>query len=412
MSKVGSKSSSADRSCVLAESVPHFVWEADCNGVLLYANRRLLDYIGQTLEQTRARGWLAAQHPDDVPRFEAAWQHASKNAVAYDLESRFRESASGEYRWFRIQGSPVRDDRGRVLHWVGIGIDIDDAKRAEAQLALVASFPLHNPNPIVEADWEGKVSFVNPAAGKIFPDIEALGASHPYLAGWDRLVAACGDAMSELPAREVQVAGRWYHQTLFYVAATRRLRIYGLDVTEQKWAEEALRRAKDQWERTFDTVPDLIAILDRDQRIVRANRAMLQRMGTTLERCVGRVCYSCFHGSDGPSKNCPHVLTLVDGQEHTAEVHAPSLGGDFLVSTTPLQDAHGHRVGSVHVARDITERKIAEDRGRLLAEVNSQLLASDQPQQIVESLCQRSPNISAATCSSITWSTKHRAGCV
>jgi PAS domain S-box-containing protein len=383
------RSSRADRSCALAESMPHFVWEADPNGVLLYANRRFLDYLGQTLEQTRARGWLAAQHPEDVPRLEAAWQYASKNAVAYDLESRFREAASGEYRWFRIQGSPVRDGGGRILHWVGTGTDIDDAKRAEAHLALVASFPLNNPNAIVEADWEGKVSFVNPAAGKIFPDIEALGASHPYLAGWDRLVAACRDAMSELPAREVQVADRWYHQTFFYVPATRRIRIYGLDVTEQKQTEEALRRAKEQWERTFDTVPDLIAVLDHEHRIVRANRAMLQRLGTSLERCVGRVCYSCLHGADRPPKNCPHVLTLADGQEHTAEVHAPALGGDFLVSTTPLQDARGRRVGSVHVARDITERKIAEDRGRLLAEVNSQLLASDQPQQIVESLCRK-----------------------
>lgn len=40
---------------------------------------------------------------------------------------------------------------------------------AEEKLAKVASFPLLNPNPIVEADLEGNVLFVNPAAGRTFP---------------------------------------------------------------------------------------------------------------------------------------------------------------------------------------------------------------------------------------------------
>jgi len=161
------------------------------------------------------------------------------------------------------------------------------------------------------------------------------------------------------------------------------------DLVERSEAEEALRRAKEEWERTFDTVPDLIAILDREHRIVRSNRAMTQRLGAPAEECLGQVCHQCVHGTDRPWEGCPHVLTMADGQEHTAEIHDSHLGGDFLVSTTPLRDAQGRQVGSVHVARDITERKLAEDRGRLLAEVTSQLLASDQPQQVVESLCRK-----------------------
>jgi len=50
-----------------------------------------------------------------------------------------------------------------------------------------------------------------------------------------------------------------------------------------------------------------------------------------------------------------------DGLEHVAEVHEDNLGGDFLVSTTPLRDEHGRMVGSAHVARDITARKRAEE---------------------------------------------------
>lgn len=51
----------------------------------------------------------------------------------------------------------------------------------------------------------------------------------------------------------------------------------------------------------------------------------------------------------------------MDGKEHIAEVNEPRLGGIFLVSTTPMCDGNGLTIGSIHVARDITERKRAEE---------------------------------------------------
>ena len=132
------------------------------------------------------------------------------------------------------------------------------------------------------------------------------------------------------------------------------------DITQRKRAEEEIRRAKEEWERTFDSVPDLIAILDERHRVVRANRAMAQRLGATPEKCVGVPCYQAVHGADGPPSFCPHSQTLRDLQVHSEEVHEQRLGGDFLVTTTPLTDASGKFLGAVHVARDVTERKRSE----------------------------------------------------
>lgn len=132
------------------------------------------------------------------------------------------------------------------------------------------------------------------------------------------------------------------------------------DITERKRTEDAILRAKEEWERTFDTVPDLISILDRDHGILRVNKAMADSMGLTPDQCVGQKCYRCVHGAHGAPALCPHVLTLSDGQEHTAEIHEESLGGNFLVTTTPLMDENGRQIGTVHVARDITERKRRE----------------------------------------------------
>jgi PAS domain S-box-containing protein len=131
---------------------------------------------------------------------------------------------------------------------------------------------------------------------------------------------------------------------------------------------EDLARAQQDWERTFDAVPDLIAILDLQHRVVRANRAMAQRLGAEPHACAGLACYHCVHGRDAPPDGCPHALLLADGREHIAEVHEDRLGGDFLVSCTPLTDRRGRLVGSVHVARDITERKRAEEALQRAAE--------------------------------------------
>jgi PAS domain S-box-containing protein len=123
----------------------------------------------------------------------------------------------------------------------------------------------------------------------------------------------------------------------------------------------SLVQAKEEWERTFDAVPDLIAILDERHRVVRANRAMAERLGMTPDQCTGKVCYEVVHGLGCAPEFCPHVRTLADGREAEAEVHESRLGGDFLVTTTPLTDEEGRRVGTVHVARDITDRKRAEE---------------------------------------------------
>jgi PAS domain S-box-containing protein len=133
------------------------------------------------------------------------------------------------------------------------------------------------------------------------------------------------------------------------------------DVTEKRRDEEALRQAKEEWELTFHAVPDLIAILDTQNRIVRVNRAMADRLGVTPHQCIGLRCYEAVHGMYETPEFCPHALTCKDGRQHVVEVHEPRLGGDFMVSTTPLPDRQGQITGVVHVARDITERKRAEE---------------------------------------------------
>src|SRR5208282_5681165 len=101
------------------------------------------------------------------------------------------------------------------------------------------------------------------------------------------------------------------------------------DITGLKRAEETSLRAREDWERTFDAVPDLIAIIDTEHRIVRANKAMVAKLAMSQQQCVGLKCYSVVHGLEEPLAGCPHSQSLQDGCERTAEIHEDHLGGDF-----------------------------------------------------------------------------------
>jgi PAS domain S-box-containing protein len=133
------------------------------------------------------------------------------------------------------------------------------------------------------------------------------------------------------------------------------------DITERKEAEETILQAKNEWERTFNSVPDMIAILDSSHKIRRVNKAMAERLDLEPDECEGLPCYKYVHGLSEPPEFCPHSQTLKDGQQHIEEVHEDRLDGDFMVSTSPLFDAEGNMFGSVHVARDITEQKRARE---------------------------------------------------
>lgn len=89
---------------------------------------------------------------------------------------------------------------------------------------------------------------------------------------------------------------------------------------------------------------------------------MANSMGMNPEDLIGKNCYEVVHSTSCPINTCPHAMLLHDDQEHSSEVHEENLGGFFMITTTPLYDDDGNVMGSVHVARDITERKIMEEQ--------------------------------------------------
>jgi PAS domain S-box-containing protein len=131
-------------------------------------------------------------------------------------------------------------------------------------------------------------------------------------------------------------------------------------VVERKQAVDAALRAKKDWEKTFDAVPDLISIMDLNQTITRVNKAMAERCGLTPRELVGRKCYEVVHGLHDSPACCPVDGMIRYGQVHTEEIEEKKFNSFFNVTVSPIHDDEGHTVSYVHVMRDITSNKIAE----------------------------------------------------
>ncbi len=252
-----------------------------------------------------------------------------------------------------------------------------EKEHAEAEVYKQAALIDLSPDAIIVRRLDGVVTFWSKGAEKLYgwKKEEAIGQNTHQLfktkfpEPYENMIAKLkgtgnwsGELIHSTKTGSRVTVQSWWQPKLDQHGEIVEVMESNVDITERKEVEQAIRRAEVEWERTFDSVPDLIAILDRKHRIVRANKAMAQALSMMPEQCVGLSCYKCVHGLVNPPDFCPHAKTLKDGLEHTEEVHEKRLGGDFLVSTTPLMNEEGVMIGSVHVARNITARKQMEKK--------------------------------------------------
>lgn len=124
------------RTLVEASAGPQAVWTATPEGRIEWTPS-FLRLTGLSRDETERKGVAAALYPDDASRFSARWAEALRTGTRYEDEVRMRV-ASGQYRWFALKAVPVVEGMS-VREWVGLFVDIDDAKRHADQAAFINS---------------------------------------------------------------------------------------------------------------------------------------------------------------------------------------------------------------------------------------------------------------------------------
>jgi PAS domain S-box-containing protein len=118
----------------LADAMPQIVWAARPDGYLDYYNRRWYEFTGFPEGQEGVESWRPILHPDDIQPWFDRWYGAVRSGEPYEIEHRFRDHQTGDYRWFLGRALPVRDEAGHIVRWYGTCTDIDDQKRAQEAL--------------------------------------------------------------------------------------------------------------------------------------------------------------------------------------------------------------------------------------------------------------------------------------
>jgi PAS domain S-box-containing protein len=116
------------------------------------------------------------------------------------------------------------------------------------------------------------------------------------------------------------------------------------------------------WQQTFDSIGDLISIIDADFNIIKVNRAFADYFGIDLKDVTNKKCYDLFHAEGEPVANCPHVVTMNEDRPMTSEIVSAKPNRILAVSTFPFYFADAKFHGSIHVAKDITEEREREMR--------------------------------------------------
>jgi len=152
---------------------------------------------------------------------------------------------------------------------------------------------------------------------------------------------------------------------------------------------QQVRKSRDEWEMTFNAVPDLIMIIDRRYRATRINRAMAEALAVQNaeaeglhcfelmtrigETCLLPTCEGAGSGSRIAAHNtnpvgepdpaeCPVAQLFRTGQGAALErtTQNTSAPQTFEITVSPLRDDNGAIIAAIKVMRDITDRKKAE----------------------------------------------------
>ncbi|MDO8385388.1 MAG: PAS domain-containing protein [Polaromonas sp.] len=119
----------------LAEQAPQPIWTLDPTGAATFASRAWYALCGGAPPDWMGHAWLALVHPDDLADMTRQWKEATTTGTAYTGTRRLR-ARDGNYHTMSYRSSPVFNNSGELLFWVGIDIDITELKAVETALRI------------------------------------------------------------------------------------------------------------------------------------------------------------------------------------------------------------------------------------------------------------------------------------
>ncbi len=120
---------------------------------------------------------------------------------------------------------------------------------------------------------------------------------------------------------------------------------------------QVVSRSQKEWETTFDAMQDCVSLHDTNGKIMRANAALARRFKTTPPKMIGRYCSEIYNPAELSFSPCRHMDALQSEELVVEEVELTPMGGTFQISVSPWYDKNNRLIGSIHVAKDVSNEK-------------------------------------------------------
>jgi PAS domain S-box-containing protein len=257
---------------------------------------------------------------------------------------------------------------------------LKERKRAEEELReseKTYSSLVENSLTGIYIDQDGKIVFANTRFAEIYRysrnelmNIQSWRLVHPedrVLTDEIRTKRLKGEeAPSKYEARGLTKEGEtiWIARRNTRVSYGGKPAILGniVEITERKQAEEALRESEEDWRKSFNSLEDIMVIVDKDYTIKKMNDKGLKLFGRIKEEVIGEKCYRLIHSMDKPGEFCPFRKTLKTGKPALAvDRYEKAFDKYFSIKSSPIFNDLGEITGFVDLMRDVTERKQAEE---------------------------------------------------
>jgi len=324
-------------------------------------------------------------HPDDQAALKQAIDETARTGKHFSIDYRLN-LRDGSTRVLHAQAEVIYDDTGKQIILSGTGQDITERKLAEeAKDRLLNAISISTEGIAITDEKDGFI-FINDAHARIFGCLpaELIGKTWrdtvtPELVPlFEEVLSktlhnrAVGIWSGECPAlrkdgtilpTDITAAARWDEagNYLGHICIVR-------DISERKLVEEVLINKEQFIRNILDTVDEGFIVVDRDFRILTANKAYCSQVGESCDSAIGRHCYEISHKTHRPcyeeGEQCAVRHVFETGEPHTALHKHPDAKGSVLYVETkafPIKDSTGAVKSVIETVNNITEKHLLEE---------------------------------------------------
>jgi PAS domain S-box-containing protein len=367
---------SEERFRQIAENVPDGLVVVE-GRLVSFANRRVAEIFGFSLEEIRGMGMLGPIAPDDRPRvLQELRENERRGLTSFGLDFEIVRK-DGARRWVQCRYALGLNAGQLPRHYVVI-TDITERRLAEENLrslserqsAILAAVP----EIVMEVNTDKVYTWANAVGREFFGD-DVIGREAAfYFEGeqdtYERVApifAGCDDTVYvESWQRRRDGAKRllaWWCRTLKDAAGN----VTGAlstaqDITERRIIEQKLAESEKRYRLIVETASEGVWTLDADCRTSYVNPRLAALLGCTVEEILGRPTEDFMFPEDVPAFH-KRIARRREGESGSYELRLRRQDGSecwALVSASPVLDAAGSYAGSFAMVTDITDRKRVE----------------------------------------------------